>query len=91
MADKVDVLAEPRVIRMFHGLSALPNVEGFRFRGIEPNGDLMPCVVAKNALGMHFAVSEEDGSGVYDYLRGWMPYLNEPFGNSEQLPEEVRG
>jgi hypothetical protein len=40
-----------------------------------PNGDLIPCVVKKSELGMHYAASEETGRGVYDHLRGWMPYL----------------
>lgn len=75
-----------RVIRMYYGLATLPNVEGYRFRGIEPDGDLIPCRVAKNRLGTYFAVHEATGDGVYDYLRGWMPYdLNELFGNSEKF------
>lgn len=59
----------------FHcGLADLPNQEGFRFRGWLKNGDLIPCQVAKNELGMHFAVHEETRESVYDSLKGWTAY-----------------
>jgi hypothetical protein len=63
-------------ITFHYGLALLPNQEGYRFRGWLHNGDLIPCVVRKNALGMHYAVHEETGAGVYDSLKGWTPYID---------------
>lgn len=77
-----------RVIVVHYGLANLPNTEGYRFRGMLPDGDLIPCVVKKSGMGTHYAASEETGRGVYDKLRGWMPYLNQPSGISGQLPDQ---
>lgn len=77
-------------IRFYYGLGDLPNSEGFRFRGWLHNGDLMPCVVKRSELGMHYAADEETGRGVYGELKGWTPYMNEPSGNSGQLPHDAQ-
>lgn len=56
-------------------LETLPNLEGFRFRGVEENADLTPCKVIRHADGLHQAISEVDGLPVFYRLRGWMQYL----------------
>ena len=76
------------LMRFYYGLDDLPNTEGFRFRGWLHNGDLMPCIVKRSDLGMHYAANEESGRGVYDELKGWTPYMNELSGNSGQLAKE---
>jgi len=73
------------MIRFYYGLGDLPNVEGFRFRGWLPDGDLIPCVVKRSELGLHYAAHEPSGRGCYDDLKGWTPYMNEQSGNSGQL------
>lgn len=61
-------------------LADIPNLEGFRFRGVAENGDLIPCVVMRGDDGMHYAARESDGERIYHELRGWMQWLpyNEP-------------
>jgi hypothetical protein len=63
------------LITFHYGLSDLPNTEGFRFRGWLHDGELIPCVVAKNAMGMHFAVTEDGRRPIYDQLKGWTAYM----------------
>ena len=53
----------------------LPNLDGFMFRGVELNGDLIPCRVVQRPSGLHEVVCEEDESSVYHRLRGWMQWL----------------
>lgn len=53
-------------------ISALPNLDGFTFRGVEQNGDLTECVVKQCDDGIH-RIFDEDGERVpMDRLRGWM-------------------
>lgn len=54
-------------------LSALPNQEGYKFRGVTESGDLYPCVVRKSERGVHYAALES-GEPIYDHLRGWFAY-----------------
>lgn len=73
---------------VFHyGLANLPNIEGYRFRGWLHNGDLIPCIVKRSGSGLHYAAHEHDGRGVYDHLKGWTPYTDEPVSETNKLPE----
>lgn len=56
-------------------LSTLPNVHGFQFRGVEENGDLLPCIVKVDEQGLHYCVCEKTGEKVFHRLRGWMQWL----------------
>lgn len=56
-------------------LETLPNENGFRFRGVEENGDLTPCKVVQHPSGLHIVVSEDDGEPAFYRLRGWMQWL----------------
>lgn len=56
-------------------LESLPNQEGFQFRGVTENGDMIPCIVLRDSDGMHYAASASDGERIYSVLRGWMQWL----------------
>lgn len=56
-------------------LSTLPNAHGFRFRGVEENGDLLSCKVKVDEQGLHYCVCENTGAKVFHRLRGWMQWL----------------
>ncbi len=61
-------------------LESIPNEHGFRFRGVEHNGDLTNCIVI-NVDGLHKVFRESDGLPFYSELRGWMQHLpNRPAG-----------
>lgn len=62
-------------LQIGYPLSTLPNADGFQFRGVAENGDLIPCEVRLNQRGTHFAVDAETGDPVFHLLRGWMQYL----------------
>jgi hypothetical protein len=62
-------------LQIGHPLEMLPNLDGFRFRGVEENGDLTPCKVIRQENGLHTVVSEDDGSYCFYRLRGWMQWL----------------
>jgi hypothetical protein len=59
-------------------LDSIPNIKGFRFRGITEDGDLIRCVVMLGSDGMHYAARESDGERIYHELRGWCQWLPPP-------------
>jgi hypothetical protein len=63
-------------------LESLPNQEGFRFRGIERNGDLLACKVEKDSNGLHFVTDETTGERCFYRLRGWMQYTPQTYKRS---------
>jgi hypothetical protein len=52
-------------------LADLPNTEGFKFIGIDHNGNLMECVVVKDRMGLH-SVENEYGDPCFMNLHGWV-------------------
>lgn len=62
-------------LQIGYPLETLPNANGFRFRGVEENGDLMPCKVVQLPSGLHVVVSEDDDEPVFHRLRGWMQWF----------------
>jgi len=67
-------------------LSILPNAHGFRFRGVEENGDLLPCIVEADKNGLHHIVCENTGARVFYKLRGWMQWLPRQTSLHDNLP-----
>ena len=54
-------------------LDDLPNQEGFRFTGIDKEGNLHPCVVRKNPVGCHSVYRLDNGEPFFFQLCGWVP------------------
>lgn len=52
-------------------LRDLPNLEGFRFTGIDLDGKEHACMVAKDAIGMHTVKRIADMEPFFMRLYGW--------------------
>ena len=62
-------------IQIGRPLSDLPNLNGFQFRGVAENGDLIPCRVVQRPNGLHEIIEETDESPAFHRLRGWVQWL----------------
>lgn len=57
-------------------LSDLPNTPGFRFRGIDEDGNTSECVVVLDAVGC-CTVHDDKGDPCFMQLRTWLPLEGE--------------
>lgn len=62
-------------VQIGHELKWIPNIHGFRFRGVEENGDLTDCIVIQDTDGFHRVYRESDGEPHFKNLRGWCQHL----------------
>lgn len=51
----------------------LPNQEGFKFIGLLADGTEVPCIVTRDATGLHRACHRETVEWMYPRLNGWRP------------------
>lgn len=54
-------------------LKDLPNTNGFKFTGIDLDGERIPCVVKLDPVGNHGVYDQRDGSPCFFRLYGWQP------------------
>ncbi len=58
-------------------LAFLPNLHGFRFRGVTDLGDLIPCVVKMDeTTGLCHVENEVTNEWCFHQLKSWYQYNN---------------
>lgn len=62
-------------LQIGYELQNLPNVHGFRFRGVTHDGDLIDCMVVQGDDDIHRIVTYPEQEAAYNLIRGWMQYL----------------
>jgi hypothetical protein len=63
--------------RTMKPLKDLPNTAGFKFTGIDLEGERIPCVVRLDPAGNHGVYDQRDGSPCFFRLYGWQPMETE--------------
>lgn len=77
MRDQIKVVHVLRLGKpIMRALRDLPNIEGYRFTGIDRDGREHACIVVKDAVGCHTVKRIADMEPFFFRLHSWCPSLS---------------